>query len=110
MLGKPTDASSRRERLASFGSVIVAFLASQRLLHVLRMLGLGEASNAAGVSFLTAYPTTHRVILLIVLVMAGVAASLPFRHRPPLAQGVINVLSIVVTFGLLLWSISQYGV
>ena len=62
--------------------MIVAFLASQRSLHVLQVLGLGEASNAAGMSFLTVYPTNRRVMLLIALVMAGVSA-----HPTPTATG-----------------------
>ena len=98
---------TRRERLASFGSVIVAFLASQHhSLHMLLMLGLG----GAGMSVMTTDPTVRRVMLLLSLVMAGVTAYLLVRHRPPLTRRIVNLLSIVLTLGLLIWSVSQFGV
>ena len=102
-----TDVSTRRERLTSVGSVIVAFLASQHhSLHMLVMLGLG----GAGMSFMTAYPMLRRVMLIVALAMAGVTTYLLIRHRPPLAQRALNLISIVLTLGLLIWSISQFGV
>jgi hypothetical protein len=105
-----TYAPTRGERLTSVGSVIVAFLASQHSLHMLLMLGLSGASMGAGTSFVTAYPTLRRVMLLVALVMAGGTAYLLVRHRPPLARRVMNVLSIILTLGLFIWSISQFGV
>lgn len=107
MQATQTYTSTRRERFMAFGSVIVAFLASQHhALHTLLMLGLG----GAGTSFMTMYPMVRRAMLLVALVMAGVTAYLLVRHRPPLARRVMNVLSIVLTLGLLIWSISQFGV
>lgn len=110
MQTQQTDTPTRGERLTSAGSVIVAFLASQHALHMLLMLGLGGASMGVGMSFMAAYPTLRRVMLLIAVVMAGVTAYLLVRHRPPLARRVMNVLSIALTLGLLIWSISQFGV
>ena len=101
---------TRAERIASVGSVIVAFLAGQHALHMLLMLGLAGASMDAGMSFMTAYPTVRRVMLLMAVVMAGITAYLLVRHRPPLGRQVVNVLSIVLTVGIVIWSISQFGV
>ena len=107
MQTKQMHPSTLGERLTSVGSVIVAFLASQHhSLHMLLMFGLG----GAGVGFMGADPTVRRVMLLVALVMAGVTAYLLVRHRPPLAQRVVNLVSIVLTLGLLIWSISQFGV
>jgi len=89
--------------------MILAFLASQHSLHMLLMLGLGGASMGAGMSFMTTYPTVRRVMLLMAVVMAGVTAYLLVQHRPPVAQRVMNLLSIVLTLGLVIWSISQFG-
>ena len=98
---------TRRERLASFGSVIVAFLASQHhALHMLIMLGLGGTSTG----FMTAYPLIRRAMLLIALALAGVTAYRLVRHRPPLARRVVHLVSILLTLGLLVWSVSQFGV
>jgi|GEM_PF-491191 len=110
MQTQQTYLPTRRERLTSVGSVIVAFLASQHSLHMLFMLGLAGTSMDAGMSFMTAYPTVRRVMLLMALVMAGVTAYLLVRHRPPLGRRVVNVLSIVLTVGIVIWSISQFGV
>lgn len=100
------DASPRSERLSSVGSVIVAFLASQHhSLHMLLMFGLG----GAGMGLMTTDPTVRRVMLLVSLGMAGVTAYLLIRHRPPRARLVMNVLSIVLTLSLVVWSISQFG-
>lgn len=110
MQTQQTYSPTRGERLASVGSVIIAFLTSQHALHMLLMIGLGGASMDAGAGLMTLYPTLRRAMLLMAVVMAGITAYLLVRHRPPLARRTINGLSIVLTLGLVIWSISQFGV
>ena len=107
MQAKQTDRQARSERITSAGSVVVAFLASQHhSLHMLLMLGLGST----GTFPMEAYPTIRRIMLLAALTMAGITAYRLVRHRPPLAPRVVNVISIVFTVGLLVWSVNQFGV
>jgi hypothetical protein len=73
---------------------------------MLLMLGLG----GTGTSLMSTYPTIRRAMLSVALAMAGVTAYRLVRHQPPLGQRVVNVISIFVTLGLLIWSISQFGV
>ena len=59
---------------------------------------------------MTAYPLIRRAMLLVALALAGVTAYWLVRHRPPLAQRVVHLVSILLTLGLLVWSVSQFGV
>ncbi len=101
-----TPTPTRLERLTASGSVLVAFVASQHhALHMLLGLGLG----GAGMGVMATSPLLRRAMLLVALALAAVTAYRLLRHRPPRPQYVINLLSIVLTLGLLVWSISQFG-
>lgn len=103
---RPTPPPTRLERLTASGSVLVAFVASQHhALHLLLMLGLGGAEMGV----MATSPTLRRAMLLVALALAVVTAYRLLRHRPPRPQYIINLLSIVLTLGLLGWSIGQFG-
>ena len=98
--------STRSERLISAGSVIAALLATQHhALHMLLMLGLG----GAGMSSTAMSPMLRRGMLLAALAMAAFTGYRLLRHPLPRHRRVLNLLSIVLTLGLLAWSIGQSG-
>jgi hypothetical protein len=94
------------ERLTSSGSVIVALLAGQHhALHLLLMFGLG----GAGMGVMGTSPTLRRAMLLVALALAAVTAYRLVRHHAPPYQRAVSLLSLILTLGLLAWSVVQFG-
>lgn len=94
------------ERLTSSGSAIVALLASQHhALHLLLLFGLG----GAGMSVMNTSPTLRRAMLAVALAMATVTAYRLVQHHTPPYQRAVSLLSLILTLGLLAWSIMQFG-
>jgi uncharacterized membrane protein len=86
--------------------VIAALLASQHhALHMLLMLGIG----GAGTSIMAMSPALRRSMLAFALTMAAITGYRLLRHPLPRRRRMINVLSIVITLGLVVWSLGQYG-
>ena len=94
-------------RAASIGAVALAFLASQH--HNLHMLLLAFGLGEAGMQFMTAAPAVREVMLGMSLAMVGVIAYQIRDSRRPKSTRIMGVISIVVTLGLLAWSVARFG-
>jgi hypothetical protein len=99
---------SDRGFLASGVALVLAFLASQH--HMLHMMVMTAGVGAAGMSFMTMYPVVRRLMLAMSLVAVGIAAyQVAQRHRPQ-PMRVMSGVSVVLTLGVLAWSVSEFGV
>ncbi len=96
-----------KERVLSIGAVVLAFLASQH--HTLHMLVLVFGLGGAGASFMTTAPWLRRGMLLMSLVMAAVIAYQIRRADRPRAFRISGAISILLTLGLVGWSIANFG-
>ncbi len=97
----------RKERALSIGAVLLAFLASQH--HTIHMLVLVFGLGSAGASFMTTAPWLRRGMLLMALIMAAVIA-LQIRHADrPRSSRISGAISILLTLGLVGWSIANFG-
>jgi hypothetical protein len=94
-------------RAASIGAVALAFLASQH--HNLHMLLLAFGMGEAAMRFMTAVPLVRDAMLGMSLAMVGVIAYQVRDSRRPKSTRVMGVISILVTLGLLAWSIGRFG-
>ncbi len=96
-----------KEGLTSIGAVVLAFLASQH--HTLGMLLIGLGMGGAAMSYMTMFPVIRRVMMLVSLAMIGVILCQIRSPKRPIAVRLLGGGSILVTLGLLLWSVSQFG-
>ena len=94
-------------RVASIAALALAFLASQH--HNLHMLLLAFGLGEAAMHFMTAVPAVRDAMLGMSLAMVGVIAYQIRDSRRPASTRVMGVISIVVTLGLLAWSIARFG-
>jgi hypothetical protein len=94
-------------RAASIGAVALAFLASQH--HNLHMLLLAFGMGEAAMRFMTAVPLVRDAMLVMSLAMVGVIAYQIRDSRRPKSTRVMGVISILVTLGLLAWSVARFG-
>jgi hypothetical protein len=94
-------------RALSIGAVVLAFLASQH--HTLHMLMLVFGLGGAGASFMTTAPLLRRAMLLMSLVMVGVIAYQIRRSDRARSFRISGAISIVLTLGLIGWSIANFG-
>ncbi len=105
------DTASNQQTAAistgSVGSVVLAFLASQH--HTLMMLMLGAGMGPAGMSLVTSFPMVRRLMLLVSLGIAGLTLYRATSGPRPAAMRAMAVISLVLTLGLVGWSISQFG-
>ena len=97
----------QKERLLSIGGMVLAFLASQH--HALHMLLLGIGLGGASGSLMTAVPLLRRAMLAMSLVMVVVLGFQFRKTEQPRSLRVTNAVSIVVTLGLLAWSVMKFG-
>jgi len=102
------DGAMSKEGLASAGAVVLAFLASQH--HNLHMLLLAIGIGGAGTSLMTALPLVRRVMLLVSLAMVVVVIYQVRDPKRPIPMRVMGGVSILLTLGLLIWSVMQFGV
>lgn len=96
----------RREWVLSITAVVLAFLATQHHnLMLLLAIGLGDA----GMSFMTAVPLVRRAMLLLSLVMAAAIGYRIADFKQARSIRITGAISIIVTIGLAIWSITQFG-
>lgn len=98
----------RKEGLTSVGAVVLAFLASQH--HNLHMLLFAIGIGGAGTSFMTVVPLVRRVMLLMSLVMVGMVVYQVRDPKRPISMRIMGGVSILLTLGLLIWSVMQFGI
>ena len=98
----------RKEGLTSIGAVVLAFLASQH--HNLHMLLFAIGIGSAGTSFMTMLPLVRRVMLLMSLVMVGVVVYQVRDPKRSISMRIVGGVSILLTLGLLIWSLMQFGI
>ena len=92
--------------LPSFSAVVLAFLASQHHnLMLLFALGLGDA----GMSFMTVVPLVRRVMLVLSLAMVAVIGYQMRDSKRPRFMRITGAISIIVSLGLGVWSITRVG-
>ena len=96
-----------KEGLTSVGAVVLAFLASQH--HNLHMLLFAIGIGGAGTSFMTMVPLVRRVMLLMSLVMVGMVVYQVRDPKRPISMRIMGGVSILLTLGLLIWSVIQFG-
>ncbi len=97
----------RKERVLSIGAVVLAFLASQH--HALHMLLLAAGLGGASTSLMTAVPLVRRAMLVMTLAMVAVMGYQIRDARRPKSVRVMNAVSIIVSLGLVAWSVMQFG-
>ena len=97
----------QKDRVLSIGAVVLAFLASQH--HTLHMLMLVFGLGDAGASFMTTAPWLRRAMLLMSLLMAVVIAYQIRSADRPRSFRIFGAISIVLTLGLVGWSLIQFG-
>ena len=97
----------RKEGITSLGAVVLAFLASQH--HSLHMLLFTIGFGGAGMSFMTMFPMVRRVMILMSVAMVGVIVYQIRDPKRPIPMRIMGGVSILLTLGLLIWSITQFG-
>lgn len=102
------DGAMSKEGLTSVGAVVLAFLASQH--HTLHMMLFAVGLGGAGMSFMTMFPLVRRVMLLMSLTMVGMIVFQVRDPKRPIPMRVMGGVSILLTLGLLIWSVVQFGI
>ncbi|HUX25658.1 MAG TPA: hypothetical protein VMV87_13700 [Burkholderiales bacterium] len=97
----------RTDGITSFGAAFLAFLAAQH--HNLHMLLFAIGIGGAGMSFMTMFPVIRQGMLLMSLAMVGLMVYRARDSRRATSMRIVNVVSVVVTLGLVGWSVSQFG-
>ena len=93
--------------IGSIGAVLLAFLGSQH--HTLHMLLLAAGLGGAGTGLMTAFPIFRRAMLLMSIAIVGVLA---YRLRDadcPRTVRIVNGVSILLTLGIVAWSVVEFG-
>lgn len=97
----------KREGLTSIGAVVLALLTSQH--HTLHMMLFAVGLGGAGMSFMTMFPVVRRVMLLMSLAMVGLMLYRGRDAKRPISMRITMGMSILVTLGLVVWSVTQFG-
>ena len=108
---KSSTPSTRIAKLTGIGSVVVALLASQHhLLHMLILLLTLGMAGMSGMNGMAGYPPFVREGMLVMSVaMVGVTAWQMRTWRHNRAMLALGGVSIALTLGLIVWSLTQYG-
>ncbi|MBT3307125.1 MAG: hypothetical protein HN377_11680 [Alphaproteobacteria bacterium] len=109
-MGNPSEKESgilRREWFLSFGAMVLAFLASQH--HNLHMVLLSIGLGGAGTSFVTTFPLVRRGMLLLSLAMVAMIGYRMCGAKRPRSMRIAGAISIIITLGLAVWSVMQFG-
>lgn len=108
---EPSAPSTRLAKLTGIGSVVVALLASQHhLLHMLILLLTLGMAGMSGMNGMAGYPPFVREGMLVMSVaMVGVTVWQMRRWRDNRAMLALGGVSIALTLGLIVWSLSQFG-
>lgn len=97
----------QKGRALSIVAVVIAFLATQH--HALHMLMLLVGLGSAGTSVMTTVPLLRRAMLLMSLIMIAVIAYQVRDADRPRSFRISGAVSIVLTLGLVGWSIARFG-
>ncbi len=98
----------KRARLTSVGGAVLALLASQH--HNLHMLILAFGLGGAGMTFMQAYPGIRRVMLLVSMGMVALnVLSLRHTSMTPAMRVLVGGFTLL-TLGLIVWSLLQFGI
>ena len=73
------------------------------------MLLISVGIGGAGASFMTMFPLVRRGMLLMSLAMVALMAYRALDARSATAIRLFNAGSVVVTLGLIGWSVQQFG-
>ena len=92
----------------SLGAVALAFLGSQH--HNLMMLLFAFGLGNAGMSVMTEMPLLSVVMLAVSLVMAEAIGYQISRPGRPFAMRLSGAFSLLLTLGIVGWSILRFGV
>jgi hypothetical protein len=101
------EGSKRSTGVTSVAAVLLAFLASQH--HTLHMLLFAVGMGGAGASFMTMFPLVRRAMLLMSLAMVVLMAYRAISAKYSKAMRLVNAGSVLVTLGLVGWSVVQFG-
>lgn len=106
-----TEQPTRLAKLTGVGSIVVALLASQHhLLHMLILLATLGMAGMSGMNGMAGYPPFVREGMLVMSVaMVGVTGWQMRTWRNNRSMLMLGAVSIVLTLGLIVWSITQYG-
>jgi len=97
-----------KEGVTSIVAIVLAFLTSQH--HTLHMLLLTIGLGGAGMSFMTMFPMVRRVMLFMSLVMVGVIVYQVRDPKRPTSMRIMGGVSILLSLGLLIWPVMQFGI
>jgi hypothetical protein len=86
---------------------VLAFLASQH--HTLHMLLIAAGIGGAGASSMTMFPMVRRAMLLMSLAMVVLMVYRAIRPQCSTAMRLVNAVSVLVTLGLVGWTVVQFG-
>ncbi|MBW6493173.1 MAG: hypothetical protein K0B16_01210 [Burkholderiaceae bacterium] len=101
------EGSKRSAGVPSVAAVLLAFLASQH--HTLHMVLIALGIGGAGASSMTMFPMVRRVMLLMSLAMVVVLVYRALDARCSNAMRLVSAVSVLVTLGLVGWSVRQFG-
>ena len=105
--GIARNSGSPGEWLLSIGAMVLAFLASQH--HNLHMLLLSFGLGGAWSSFMIEVPLVRSAMLLLSLLMVSVLVYQIKDTKRSRSMRTTGAISIIVTLGLGIWSIVQFG-
>ncbi len=97
----------RTGKIAPYGAALLALLATQH--HNLHMLLLAAGIGGAGASLMTVVPVVRRIMLIVSLAMVGLIAYRLRDARRPRSMRIVDAVSVLVTIGLVGWSVSRFG-
>ena len=102
------EGSKRSTGVTSVAAVLLAFLASQH--HTLHMLLIAAGIGGAGASAMTMFPMVRRAMLLMSLAMVALMLYRAMSARYSKGMRLVNAVSVLVTLGLVAWSVVQFGI
>lgn len=91
----------------SIGAILLAFIASQH--HTLHMFLIALGIGGASASSMTMFPLVRRAMLLLSLAMVALMIYRAISAKYSSAMRLLNVASVLVTLGLVAWSVGQFG-
>lgn len=74
------------------------------------MLLFAIGIGGAGMGFMTMFPVVRQIMLLMSLAMVGLMIYRARDSKRSTSMRIVNVASVLVTLGLVGWSVSQFGI
>ncbi|MBE0615191.1 MAG: hypothetical protein IH604_16075 [Burkholderiales bacterium] len=75
----------------------------------MHMLLIAVGIGGAGMGFMTMFPLVRQIMLLMSLAMVGLMVYRARDSRRPTSMRILNGVSVLVTLGLMGWTVSQFG-